>query len=54
MEILGIIQGAFTFWKQLVWFIKLLQGTPLEQHDKLITAIQKEVDDFKQTGRPSW
>lgn len=53
-EFLGIISGILTFWKEVKWLVKLLQGTPQEHKDAIFQKIQLEAEQFKKTTRPSW
>lgn len=53
-QILGIIGGILKFWDQVTWLIKILQDTPEEKHQALITAMNKEAESLKKTGRPVW
>lgn len=53
-EALAIITGVFQFWNQVVWLVKLLQGTPEADREKLVAQMQSEAEKLAQTGRPSW
>lgn len=52
--ILSAIIAALKFPTELGAFIKLIQATPAEQHASLLVAMQKEADNMKATGRPTW
>lgn len=53
-EFLAVLSGIFTFWNQVVWFVKLLQKTPEEQHDALIKQVNQIFDEAENNGRPQW
>lgn len=52
LEILSLISGVLKFPGEVMALIRLLQGTPEEHRQKIMEAIQKEADSFKNTGRP--
>ena len=49
-----LIQGILKFPSAVLALIKVLQKTPEEQHDALISKMQAEAQAFEDTGRPSW
>ncbi len=53
-EVLTIIAGIFKFWDQVTWLVKLLQSTPEQDHEKLVSSIQAEAANVQKTGRPTW
>jgi hypothetical protein len=53
-EVIAVISGFFKFFSEVKWFIQKLEGTPQEQREALLKAMQKEADNFKKTGRPEW
>jgi len=53
-EILLAIVGFFKFFDEVSAFIKILQKTPVEKHQALVEAAQKESDSFAQSNRPTW
>lgn len=52
--LLQAIMAALKFPTELGAFIKLIQTTPAAQHASLLVAMQKEADNMKATGRPTW
>lgn len=51
--IFQVILAALKFPSEMTAFIKLLQATPDEKRQEITNAIQKQLDDFENTGRPS-
>jgi hypothetical protein len=46
--------GFFKFFDEVNAYIKVLQKTPIEQHESLVAAIQAEAKRFEDEGRPTW
>lgn len=51
---LEIIKGVLSFPGEVLALVRVLQGTPDEKRQALVSQIQKMSDDFKETGRPTW
>lgn len=52
--VLEIIKGVLSFPDEVLSLIRMLKGTPEENRQKIMLAMQKEADSFEQTGRPQW
>lgn len=53
-EIVLLITGVLKFPDVILEFIKLLQATPQESHEKLLKRIAEEAQQFEESGRPDW
>lgn len=53
-EIIGLITGFFTFFSEVRWLIKTLQGTPEEHREALALTLEIEAEKFAESGRPTW
>jgi hypothetical protein len=53
-DIIAIIKTVLQFPSTILEFVKLLQKTPQENHDSLLKAMQKESEQLKSGGRPTW
>lgn len=52
--ILALITAVLQFPKEIIALSKMLKDTPEEARQKIMIAAQKESDNFKKTGRPTW
>ena len=53
-EIIALITGFFTFFKETSFFIKKMQNSPEEDRAKIMKLIMEEKKEFQDTGRPTW
>lgn len=53
LVILEIIKGVLAFPDAILKVIRLLEKTPQQRHDEIVSNIAKEEEHFRNTGRPS-
>ena len=51
--ILAAIVAALKFPGEMTAFLKVLRETPDEKRADITAALQKQLDSFEETGRPS-
>ncbi len=52
--ILEIVKGVIAFPSVVLEFVRLLQKTPQENHEAIVSRIRLEAQHFQETGRPTW
>ena len=54
VAILEIIKGVLQFPTAVLNLIRLLQKTPQENHEALLSRMNEEAKKIEETGRPTW
>lgn len=53
IDLITIIKGVLAFPDAIIKLIRLLEKTPQQKHDEIVSRITKEEEHFRDTGRPS-
>ena len=50
--IIAMLPALFKFWDEVTQLIKLLQGTPEQDHQKLMAQVTNTFNEASNNGRP--